>query len=88
MRAQGWYKDPYGLHGERWFSNGSPTRIVCDAGLESEDPPPDLPFSGALVRVPDGRSVPEGAINGNEPGQVSDPGTRGAWEAFVETGGD
>jgi hypothetical protein len=24
MHAEGWYRDPYGLHADRWFSNGRP----------------------------------------------------------------
>ena len=28
MNAEGWYVDPYGLHGARWFSDGTPTALV------------------------------------------------------------
>jgi hypothetical protein len=38
----GWHEDPYGIHEERWVSgDGSPTKLVRDAGQESYDPPPD-----------------------------------------------
>ena len=43
MRAQGWHRDPYGVHGERWFSDGKPTRLVRDEGVESYDAPPQEP---------------------------------------------
>ncbi len=40
MKAEGWYHDPYGLHEERWYSDGTPTRLVRDGRVESNDPPP------------------------------------------------
>jgi hypothetical protein len=40
MRAQGWCRDPYGIHGERWYSDGEPTSLVRDGGVESRDAPP------------------------------------------------
>jgi hypothetical protein len=39
----GWCRDPYGLHEERYISGeGSPTKLVRDAGSESYDPPPEV----------------------------------------------
>lgn len=38
--AQNWCLDPFGLHEARWFSNGIPTSLVRDEGIESQDPPP------------------------------------------------
>jgi hypothetical protein len=55
MKAEGWYQDPYRIHEDRWYSDGTPTALVRDAGVEAKDPPPskDAP-AGALVRsVPD-----------------------------------
>lgn len=46
---QGWYLDPYGKHGERWFSRGEPTDLVRDGDTESTDPLP-------LPRPPGDRS--------------------------------
>jgi hypothetical protein len=40
VREQGWYADPYGLHGDRWYSGGTPTSLVRDGGVESHDTPP------------------------------------------------
>ena len=49
--AQGWYSDPYGYHKARWFSDGRPTALVRDDGVESSDPPPEAPFVGGLKPV-------------------------------------
>jgi hypothetical protein len=37
MRAQGWQRDPYDSHEDRWFSDGEPTSLVRDQGTESYD---------------------------------------------------
>lgn len=48
--AQGWYRDPYGLHQDRYFSAGRATELIRDAGHEAYDPPPDRPCDlGNLV---------------------------------------
>ncbi len=39
--AEGWYTDPYRRHEARWMSDGSPTKLVRDGGVESYDDPPD-----------------------------------------------
>jgi hypothetical protein len=51
VKAQGWYRDPYGVHGDRYFSAGRPTKLVRDGRAESYDPPPPRPPEGALVEV-------------------------------------
>ena len=51
VRAQGWYHDPYGVHEDRYFSAGTPTKLVRDNGQESYDPPPNRP-------LPDGDLLP------------------------------
>jgi hypothetical protein len=43
----GWYRDPYGVHEDRYFSQGFPTKLVRDRGVEAYDPPPD----GVLPKV-------------------------------------
>jgi hypothetical protein len=50
LAAEGWYKDPYGKHDDRWLSDGEPTSLVRDDGIESHDPPPDTPLPTTLVR--------------------------------------
>jgi hypothetical protein len=42
--AQGWYRDPYGLHADRYLSAGVATKLVRDDGLESYDEPPARPL--------------------------------------------
>jgi hypothetical protein len=49
MEAEGWYQDPYRRHEARWFSDGTPTALVSDHGVESHDAPPDTPITEALV---------------------------------------
>jgi len=53
MNAEGWYLDPYEVHGERWFSDGKPTALVRDGGQESHDDPPPGPVPGPLVEPPE-----------------------------------
>ena len=36
-RAEGWYHDPTGRHELRWFSDGTPTKLVRDATYDSTD---------------------------------------------------
>jgi hypothetical protein len=44
MKAEGWYRDPYAVHEDRWYSDGIPTALVRDAEVEGHDPPPsDVP---------------------------------------------
>jgi len=39
-KLQGWHADPFGLHEHRYFSAGSPTKLVRDGKLEAYDEPP------------------------------------------------
>ena len=56
MRAEGWYRDPYLLHDDRWFSDGKPTRLVRDKAVESYDDPPSGDLPAELVPVAEGRA--------------------------------
>jgi hypothetical protein len=47
--AQGWYRDPYLVHEDRYFSAGEPTKLVRDGGIEDYDPPPDGPPKAQLL---------------------------------------
>jgi hypothetical protein len=49
MKAEGWYHDPFGRHEARWFSDGTPTDLVRDGGVEARDTPPPDPPQGPLV---------------------------------------
>lgn len=51
MKAQGWYRDPYLVHEDRYFSDGRPTKLVRDCGTESYDPPPPGPPKVELAEV-------------------------------------
>ena len=53
MEAEGWYRDPYGVHSDRWFSAGRPTALVRDAGVEAQDDPPSGEVPGPLVEIED-----------------------------------
>jgi len=37
---QGWHADPFGLHEQRYFSAGRPTKLVRDGRVEAYDEPP------------------------------------------------
>jgi len=51
---EGWYKDPFGKHAARWFSDGAPTALVRDAGgVTSQDEPPSSTYTGELELVAD-----------------------------------
>jgi hypothetical protein len=50
IEEEGWFQDPYGTHGDRWYSAGRPTSLVRDDGVESTDSPPPGPApAGPLV---------------------------------------
>ncbi|HEX4656124.1 MAG TPA: hypothetical protein VH307_01960 [Streptosporangiaceae bacterium] len=62
MRAQGWYRDPYLVHEDRYFSAGQATKLVRDGGKESYDTPPTGPPEAELTEVrhsepPDGTDL-------------------------------
>ena len=46
---QGWALDPFGLHESRYFSDGRPTKLVMDGGVESYDEPPSDTFDPAAL---------------------------------------
>ena len=56
MKAQGWYHDPYRVHEDRYFSDGHPTKLVRDSGVECYDEPPPGPPEVELVEVRDAES--------------------------------
>ena len=78
--AEGWYRDPFGIHEDRWMSQGKATKLVRDGGTESYDPPPDLPLPAELVPVDSGATGDEGA--GQEPGYSNWRASRAALDAI------
>jgi hypothetical protein len=60
---QGWYRDPYHAHEDRYFSAGQATKLVRDDGQEGYDEPPDQPYIAAdLVPVAEA----EGDLTGSD----------------------
>jgi hypothetical protein len=57
-KAEGWYHDPYALHEDRWFSLGTPTKLVRDDGQETYDEPPATPLPESEL-VPADSAGPE-----------------------------
>jgi hypothetical protein len=57
VNEEGWYKDPYRRHEARWISDGTPTALVRDAEVESQDPPPDEPITVGMERVAEATRV-------------------------------
>jgi len=51
VKAQGWYRDPYRVHEDRYFSDGQPTKLVRDGSTECYDAPPPGPPQMELVEV-------------------------------------
>jgi hypothetical protein len=70
--AEGWYRDPFGIHEDRWMSQGQPTKLVRDGAAESYDPPPDLPLPAELVPA----DADGGAAGDDEAGQQPGHGWR------------
>jgi hypothetical protein len=63
VHEEGWFKDPYALHTDRWYSDGKPTPLVRDGDHELKDPPPAsdpvLPLVPALPRAVGGEGGEE-----------------------------
>ena len=74
VAAEGWYRDPYGIHQDRWFSAGTPTALVRDGRVEGHDAPPGYPPPGPPAEIPrvdmfpadDLRRADEQEANGGE----------------------
>ncbi len=84
MNAEGWYIDPYGLHEARWFSDGAPTALVRDAGVESQDRPPDTPLPATLEPVPEVVGDGSDLLRSDGPGVGPD---EEVWDVFSESSG-
>jgi hypothetical protein len=90
MNAEGWYEDPYAVHEDRWYSDGTPTALVRDGDVEAQDPPPPGdPPAGPLVP-----SVPHGAPAGPDDLRRADEAEAGGddnpdyWEKAAEVMGE
>jgi hypothetical protein len=58
---EGWYTDPFGLHMARWLSDGHPTKLVRDHGVESYDQIPDGPVTQTPIRLEGDPDATDGA---------------------------
>jgi len=88
MRAQGWYRDPYNVHEDRYFSDGQPTKLVRDGGAQSYDPPPPGPPEAELVEVPHGErsdGTDMRRADDSKSGTVYDPSAT-AWSTIDSAG--
>lgn len=70
MKAQGWYKDPYLVHEDRYYSAGQPTKLVRDDGVEAYDPPPPGPPKAELVEVRDAHATNVGDLRRADDGSA------------------
>ena len=86
ISAEGWYRDPFAIHEDRWMSQGRPTKLVRDGGVEAYDPPPDLPLPTELVPCVSDSGEDSGAGEGDQESGYSDRrARRAAFDAI--TGG-
>lgn len=85
MSAEGWYRDPFGVHEDRWISQGKPTKLVRDGGAETYDEPPSDEVTVPLVPV-DGPEPIDGDDLSRADAQNGPPDySRAAWDVFDQT---
>ena len=75
MQEEGWYRDPFKIHTDRWISDGRPTALVRDGDREGHDPPPDAAFEGPLTEAAE--SV---AADGEDLRRADDGGITGVYD--------
>jgi hypothetical protein len=94
MNVKGWNHNPYRLHDSRWFSNGTPKPLVCDDGVESQDPPPNTPFTGQLEPLVETAPTNGDDLRRDDSEDADDEmfdlnaALGGVWDAFGASGGD
>ena len=72
-QAQGWFRDPSGRHQDRYYSDGTPTKLVRDGSVESYDEP--IGTTGTRELVP--AAVTEPSCRGAEDLRRADDARRG-----------
>ena len=83
---KGWYTDPYELHEARWISQGTPTSLVRDGEVESQNPPPDGPFKVTPVLLgEDGGPSDLRRVDDAERESPTKTPVEAAWDAAGET---
>jgi hypothetical protein len=78
VEAQGWYRDPYLVHEDRYFSAGQPTKLVRDGGIEAYDPPPAGPPKTELVEAGHTQASSEGDLR-----RADDPSAGAAYDPYT-----
>jgi hypothetical protein len=73
VAAEGWYRDPYGIHEDRWFSAGTPTSLVRDHGAEGHDDPPGYAPPGPPVAIPEAGEFPEDDLRRADEAEAGEP---------------
>jgi hypothetical protein len=67
VRAEGWYRDPFGIHQDRWISDGRPTSLVRDGQIESQDEPPTDDLPGTLTpSIPETNTEHDGLVRADD----------------------
>jgi len=86
--AEGWYRDPYGIHQDRWFSAGAATSLVRDEGTEGHDDPPDYPPPVPPAEIPEVNRFPADDLRRADEGEARSTAEdlRRADEAAAEAG--
>ena len=89
---EGWYTDPYQRHQARWMSEGKPTHLVRDDGVEGSDPVADVPFVVDPVPIRGDENAPHDGSDllradekQREAPYTADDAARGAWDAFDQS---
>jgi hypothetical protein len=72
VNEEGWYIDPFGRHEARWISNGTPTELVRDGAVESQDPPPPASVEGELQRVSESPQADGGDLKRADDAETED----------------
>jgi hypothetical protein len=86
-QIEGWFTDPFDRHEARWFSVGTPTKLVRDGSTESHDDPPDEPFSHDPERIaPPGGPDSTKRADDAERAEPFDPerAQRRAWDIVID----
>ena len=83
--AEGWCTDPFGRHEARWMSNGEPTKLVRDAGVDSFDAPPEEAPRQAAVKIEHPESARANDLRRADSAQAGEPpDSRDYWERVLD----
>lgn len=87
VSAEGWYEDPFGAHEARWFSDGRPTILVRDGGVESHDEPPAAELDLPLVPVIESNAANSQDLRRADSNELAVAPGDAAFQAFGSSGG-